>query len=1129
MGADRPSVAFRLLGPLEVVVTGEPVALRAAKVRSVLGVLLVHANRVVSCDRLVDVLWGDEPPATAANTLHTYVASIRRLLGPGRRMLQTYDPGYLLEVAPDALDVARFEHLAADGREALDRDPRRAAALLRESLALWRGPALADFADEPFARGEIARLEEARLAALEDRIRADLALGLHGALVGELEALVEAHPLREHLAGQLMLALYRSGRQAESLRAYQRLRRDLGEELGIEPSPALARLEAAVLAQAPELDLTGAATAGAAASSDLEWSPAARSPFVGRRRECLLLTQAWQAEGDDLRVVLLEGDPGVGKTRLLAEAGLTAHAAGHRVLYGRGDEHLGDAYRLFSRILERCRPGGGSWPEEPAPVDDADARRLRFFAAASAALAEASPRRLVLVLDDLQWADVPSLLLLRHLLRDAPRFPLTVLAVLGLGPRPPALVATVSDLERDGALQRIELGGLRTEDVEELFDLSVAPLDQALVPQLWSETGGNALFVTEAIRELASPERDGSWPVLPASVPEVVARRLRALPAPARALVVGAAVVGTAADGPLLGRIADLEREDTIAALDEAAAGRLLVAAPGAPGNFEFSHRMVRSAIYEQLPPARRLDLHRRVALAMEHEGRGHDQPAELARHWTAAGHFGDPVAAIRYLRLAGDAADRRTGYEAAVGHYRSALALMDEHPRLVDPADRCELLLAVAATENRSGDVNAGKAACSAAAQLARALQRGDLLARAALEYGGLLPTGTDVDDPESLTLLRLALEGAHPGTKEAALVAARLAELEYWVLPRHERRVLCDEAVTTVRRLDDRRALTEVLLHRFWALNCPDEIEERLALADELDRLVTGEDRELSLRTGKCRLHLLLELGDFDAACRLSDQMSRIASELNHREHQRLALAFDAMRAGVEGRYEDAGRLIREASTMLDRRGNPDHARLVAFLQEIPRRWLQGRLGEVLDQARSLANLQPERLFWKALVAWAETESGHLDRVGLSCADVEAFVARGPSLDWWSVLAASANVAVALEDQAMAGLVHGALAPYARRNLVGGQVAFYGAVSHVLGVLDAMAGRAADAQAHLDAALERHRAMRATPFVALTAAELARLTSPADDRLGAEAAAIAAQLGLAHVSGRLPQPTAG
>lgn len=248
---------FRILGPFEVFDGEHPLRLAGAKQRALLALLLLHANEVVSSDRLIDEVWGEERPGTGANALQARVSQLRKALARAAdEILVTLAPGYLLRVEPGELDAERFERLAGEGRRALaSGDAVTGAEVLREALSLWRGPALADFLYEPFAQGEIVRLEEARLSCLEERIEADLALQRHGELVGELEALIGAHPLRERLRGQLMLALYRSGRQAEALGAYQETRRDLVEELGIEPSPVLQRLQQAILNQERALEL----------------------------------------------------------------------------------------------------------------------------------------------------------------------------------------------------------------------------------------------------------------------------------------------------------------------------------------------------------------------------------------------------------------------------------------------------------------------------------------------------------------------------------------------------------------------------------------------------------------------------------------------------------------------------------------------------------------------------------------------------------------------------------------------------------------------------------------------------------------------------------------------------------
>jgi predicted ATPase/DNA-binding SARP family transcriptional activator len=260
---------FRILGPLEAFDGTGPVALGGARQRTVLAVLLLHANEVVPTDVLIDELWGGEPPATAKTALQGYVSRLRRALGPAGAALVTRAPGYLLQVAPGQVDRDRFEALVASARrKKAEGNDEAAAAALRDSLALWRGSALADFRYEPFAQTEIARLEELRLAALENRIEIDLAEGTAGDVVGELEALVAAHPLREGLRGQLMLALYRAGRQAQALAAYQDARRVLVDELGIEPSRELQRLERAILRQEPTLEPPAREERGRLAASD---------------------------------------------------------------------------------------------------------------------------------------------------------------------------------------------------------------------------------------------------------------------------------------------------------------------------------------------------------------------------------------------------------------------------------------------------------------------------------------------------------------------------------------------------------------------------------------------------------------------------------------------------------------------------------------------------------------------------------------------------------------------------------------------------------------------------------------------------------------------------------------------
>jgi len=321
------AIEFRLLGPLEVWRGGRQLAVNGAKPRALLAILLLHANHVVSTDELIDALWGERPPAGAANALQAHVSALRRTLEPHRaspgagRLLVTRAPGYLLRLDGHDLDVLRFERLVAEARAAMAADPGIAAGRFREALGQWRGPALADFLYERFAGADAVRLEEMRLGALEDCLECELAAGHHADVVAELEGLVAEHPLRERLSAQLMLALYRCGRQAEASAVFQSTRSALVEELGMEPGPSLRQLLQQILEQDPKLD---PAKRNEAAAAHQRGQPARRrhnlpielTSFVGREHELAEISTLLEQR----RLLTLTGAGGSGKTRLALRA-----------------------------------------------------------------------------------------------------------------------------------------------------------------------------------------------------------------------------------------------------------------------------------------------------------------------------------------------------------------------------------------------------------------------------------------------------------------------------------------------------------------------------------------------------------------------------------------------------------------------------------------------------------------------------------------------------------------------------------------------------------------------------------------------------------------------------------------
>jgi DNA-binding SARP family transcriptional activator len=355
---------FRILGPLEVVDEDGPLRLGGPKQRATLAILLLNANRVVSIDRLADDLYAGAPPATAVTQVQRQISELRKAL-TSPALIETRAPGYVIRLEPDGLDLARFERLAEDAGRALRRgEARQAAELFREALGLWRGEPLADLAGEPFAAVAVHRLEEIRLVALERRIEAELALGRHLELVAELETLVATEPLRERFRAQLMLALYRAGRQSEALDAYRAAREALVEELGIEPAPPLRELERAILTQDPSLDLSAPAEEArallAVPSNGSALLTIAASLAEGQRSE-LIVARLVAEEADVERAVLELAAAGPSDARVAALT--TADAAADVV-------RLATAYDVELVLLDLSRGLDEQLPAELAAVLD---------------------------------------------------------------------------------------------------------------------------------------------------------------------------------------------------------------------------------------------------------------------------------------------------------------------------------------------------------------------------------------------------------------------------------------------------------------------------------------------------------------------------------------------------------------------------------------------------------------------------------------------------------------------------------------------------------------------------------------------------------------------------------------
>ena len=744
-------VQFRLLGPLEAQDGERGVELGRPKQRVLLAVLLVHANQVISLDRLVEELWGEEPPPQAAASLQTYVSNLRRALEPGRparalsRVLVSQPPGYRLVVGAGDLDATRFAALAEEGHRMLQAGrPAAAARALRDGLGLWRGPALAEVADEAFAQAERNRLEELRVAALEDRVAADLDLGGHAAAVAELEELAGRYPFRERLAGLLMLALYRSGRQAEALQAFQAARRTLADELGIDPGRWLRQLQAGILRQDPGLDWTpppqepgpppgetggSAAERGPALAASVTQRPqAAADELVGRDDQLAALDAILAgARGGRGQVALVAGEPGIGKTRLAEEAARRAAGAGMQVAWGRC--HEGDGApalwpwaQVMRQLAAELAPGqlaamlgpSAAWPgqlipelaepaepAEPLPIADLGAARFQLNQTVAGLLRRlAAARPLLVVVDDLHWADVPSLSLLAFLageLKDARLVVVGTYRDVEVVPGQP-LAETLGALAREPVVERIALGGLDRADVAQLIGHTIgAKPAQPLVDAVADRCGGNPFFITELLRLLQSERRlaapDAAAAArrdIPVGVRDVLRRRLARLPAQTSTVLMVAAVAGRGFDLDLVEAVTGLDDEATLDAAEAAVLAGLVVEDDRAAGRYRFAHALVRETIYEDISLARRARLHARVVDALVAVRGPEPEPAaEMAYHcWQAAPVIG-AGRALPYLLRAGEQAVAQLAYEAADEQFELALELAGQLPASPQAAEQ--------------------------------------------------------------------------------------------------------------------------------------------------------------------------------------------------------------------------------------------------------------------------------------------------------------------------------------------------------------------------------------------------------------------------------------------------------
>lgn len=1083
-----------LLGPFGAHVEGRPVAVTAPRERALLAALALEADRVVSVDALLETLWGEAPPASATKTLQTYVAHVRRAITtvgpPGSDVLATEAPGYRLRISPEHVDALKFEALLQSSRRALDGgDARAAAGAAEEALSLWRGSPLEEFVFSDRLQAERRVLEERRLDALEDRAAALVAVGRYAEVLSDLQRLVDEHPLRERLWEQLVRALYAAGRQADALAAYQRCRTTLADELGLEPSPSLRALEQQVLTQDPSLtSVRPAPPGGSERVLPSSLRVRARAQMFGRASELERLDEIWEV--GEPAVVLISGEAGIGKTQLVAAAARRL-AHGARILYGRSDEGSGIPLQPFVEALDplvsdlRGEAGPDRRLEEalyrlahvlpsaPTREGSTPAERQFVFDAFTRLLGASSP--VVLVVDDMHWADTASVLLLQHLARSCQDQVLIVATYRDTDISNAPLRDALAALMREPVVERMHLGPLQDPDARAIVDMYVHGADEATRGALLAEANGNPLFLHETARFRAANEHGAvGHATAPDTVREFVRWRLDKLGPGAARAVEAAAVLGVSFRPRVALAVAGLD--GTHRELDLAAETGLVRPVEGVSGEWTFPHAVIRRAVYSLIGDEHRSLLHLSAGRILADSG-GH--PVAAANHLEKAGDRADrSLLRALWIRAAEEALDT-SAYEAAVD-FASRAANDGGSQR-----ETCEALIVMSRALWRLGRFAESRAAAIEAAENARSLRDGDAFARAALVALGDFP-GFDwgTGHPEAVPLLRWSrTELPAADLSLAARVAGGLASVQ----PVHgvkgssldERRQLAAEAIELATRSGDDATRAWVLMAARWGCTTASNVEERLALAERAALLAErAGDVSLAVEGHVWCFADRLETGDVGTARAHLVRVQELGAYATESYVAWAVVETSATLALIDGDLGLAERLSTEA-VAINRPGENKNSMHAFGAQQLLIHWSRGTLSDIAPMGSGLIEEIGADIFaWRAAKAVLLFSTGQQAQARALYDDLLDQTAAFDDADVTMLLGALvlAELADQFRDRRGAQHLYETLLPYRRLwPTIGGGVTM-GAVSRTLGLLAVVFGDLDAAVLHAQEAVDVH-----------------------------------------------------
>jgi DNA-binding SARP family transcriptional activator/tetratricopeptide (TPR) repeat protein len=1180
------TVRYRLLGPLVAEDERGVIALAGRQQRVALALLLLNANMPVSADTLADRLWPkkNEAPTSPSGALRVLLSQLRRALeGAGPRdapsaLSRGGATGWVLRVDPADIDVTRFEAGVVAGNQAAERgESDTAVARWREALALWAGPALPEVVDElEDARAAATRWQELRIVTLESCIETELELGFHSRLTGELEGLVGENPLHERFVELLMLALYRSGRQAEALRLYTHTRLLLAEEMGIEPGRALKDLELAILDQKPSLDRgstlagrqTGAllltvqppvgVTPGYVADMPHALVAAAeRGHMLGRESALARWREVWaRAVAGRTQIVVVSGPAGIGKTRFAAEAAIVGRDDGARVVFGRCDEDalvpyqpivealrdhlrqrdptvaLGDLTSVPSELLKLVPELRPLVRESPEPVTALDERYWLFEAVVDLLRALARAQPLVIVIEDFHWADGPSLSLLRHLGRRLIDIPLVLLITCrdSERPRDDPVSPVLADFEREGRLTRIALAGL--EPVDAL----------AIVDQVWPEDGwrpsvvarretcrlaeGNPFFLRQLARHLGEVDDSevGSVARLPQEIQALLQRRLSRMSEATLGALTTAAVIGREFDVGLLSAVLAADEDHVLEELDEALDAHLIVEGREGTDSFSFVHALLREACYRRVSASRRVRLHSRVGLTLEAAAAPGTLSA-IAHHFALAGR--DHRAQARtYSRRAGDQAMAVLAFEEAATLYQRALDSMDPNE---PPTDRLDVLLAIGRARTRAGDPPGSRQVLAGALDLARKVGAGRHFGEAALAYGGEWGIDRALDDTHIPLLEEAVAVVGQQDAKLLAMLVARLASATFHLRGADAAREHSERALQLAEACGDATALTMALHARHLVLLVDGSPEARLQLAEDQLQAARRAGSEGVNEALWNSVVDLIELGRSDAV----DRAARAYEEQTRHSRRPVDLWFTSVldsailahRGDIEGAFRAAEQAVTRGAAL----GQVDAMRVFSA-QVFIVRWLQGRVGELRDATADFLAREPDIVAWRCALALVHGECGDPEaaRSVLNPLVGDGFGQIMRDSLWTGTLVLAGEAIAIAEFAELVPPIEDLLRPLSGRHIALGQaVAVLGPVDRVLGQLAATRGELDAAADHLRVAMQLADTAHSPPSRLLAAVAAADVRGRQGDRAKAlEVVGIAREeaerLGLGLVTAR-------